>query len=30
MEHSAVYYLEMNPGSAKYVDIDISYSLADA
>ena len=30
VEHSAVYYLEMNPGSAKYVDIHISYSLADA
>lgn len=30
VEHSAVYYFELNPGTAKYVDIDLSYSLADA
>lgn len=30
IEHSAVYYFEMNPGTAKYVDINLSYSLADA
>lgn len=29
VEHSAVYYFELNPGTAKYVDIDLSYSLAN-
>lgn len=30
IEHNAVYYFELNPGTAKYVDINLSYSLADA
>lgn len=30
VEHSAVYYFELNPGKAKYVDIDLSYSIPDA
>lgn len=30
IEHNAVYYFELTPGTAKYVDINLSYSLADA
>lgn len=30
IEHSAVYYFELNPGAAKYVDISLSYSISSA